>query len=178
MKKRISKRSQHGEFDHIFKLMSEAFPSIERRSYEEQKNLLDEELYNIIADKDDDENIKAFIANWEFSDFNFIEHFAVNSKMRGNGVGTSMLKDYLNESKKPIFLEVELPQNDISERRIEFYKRLGFHLNDFDYLQPPLQKQHGFLPLKIMSYPRRINKKQFIDFKDIVYCRVYKTQSI
>jgi len=167
------KKSQHMNFDSFFELMSEAFPSIERRSYENQKKLLCNEAYNIIIENDEEENIIAFIANWEFNDFSFIEHFAVDSKIRGNGMGTSMLKDYLKKCNKLIFLEVELPENDISVRRIEFYKRLGFHLNNFKYLQPPLQKQHDFLPLKVMSYPRRVNKMEFVNFKNVVYDEVY-----
>ena len=165
---------QHCDFDSFFELMSEAFPSVERRSYEDAKNLLNEELYNIIIARDGNKNITAFIASWEFRDFNFIEHFAVCSKMRGNSIGTSMLMDYLNKANKPIFLEVEPPQNDISIRRIEFYKRLGFHLNSFEYFQPPMQKQHDFLPLKVMSYPESINQEEFINFKSMVYREVYK----
>lgn len=168
------KRFQHTDFDSFFYLMSESFPSIERRSYEGQKKLLNEESYNIIAVKNQNDNIIAFIANWEFDDFHFIEHFAVDSKIRGNGVGTSMLKAYLNECNKPIFLEVELPTNDISIRRIEFYKRLGFHLNNFEYLQPPLQNKHNFLPLKVMSYPRSVDEQEFVNLKNAVYGRIYK----
>ena len=177
MDNRDLKKFQHCDFDSLFKLMKQAFPSIERRSYEDQKNLLTENLYNIIADKDENENIIDFIASWEFNDFNFIEHFAVDSKMRGNGRGTSMLKDYLNKCNKPIYLEVELPENDISVRRIEFYKRMGFYLNNFEYLQPPMQKQDVFLPLKIMSYPRSVDEREFINFKNTVYDKVYKKQS-
>jgi len=165
---------QYSYFDSFFNLMKEAFPSVERRSYEDAKKLLCEELYNIIVDKDENDNITAFIASWEFNDFNYIEHFAVEGKIRGNGIGTSMLQAYLNKSNKPIFLEVELPENDVSLRRIEFYKRLGFHLNNFEYLQPPMQKQHGFLPLKIMSYPIIVEENDFMNFKNIVYNKVYK----
>ena len=165
---------QYSYFDSFFNLMEEAFPSVERRSYEDAKKLLCEELYNIIVDKDENNNITAFIASWEFNDFNYIEHFAVEGKIRGNGIGTSMLQAYLNKSNKPIFLEVELPENDVSLRRIEFYKRLGFHLNNFEYLQPPMQKQHGFLPLKIMSYPIIVEENDFMNFKNIVYNKVYK----
>lgn len=172
------KKFQDCDFDSFYKLMKEAFPSEERRNYEDQKRLLSEEAYSITSHKDDNENIKAFIASWEFDDFVFIEHFAVSSKMRCNGVGTSMIKDYLSKCNKPIFLEVELPENYISIRRIEFYKRLGFHLNDYDYLQPPLQKQHVFLPLKIMSYPKRAEDKEFIDFRNVVYDKVYKVKAV
>jgi len=165
---------QYSYFDSFFNLMEEAFPSVERRSYEDAKKLLCEELYNIIVDKDENDNITAFIASWEFNDFNYIEHFAVEGKIRGNGIGTSMLQAYLNKSNKPIFLEVELPENDVSLRRIEFYKRLGFHLNNFEYLQPPMQKQHDFLPLKVMSYPRSVDEMEFMNFKNVVYNKVYK----
>lgn len=174
MNNQNQKKFQYSNFDSFFKLMNEAFPSVERRSYEGQKKLLYEDLYNIIADKDDYENINAFIATWEFSDFNFIEHFAVASKMRGNGMGTLMLNEYLYKCNKPIFLEVELPENNISRRRIEFYKRLGFELNNFEYLQPPMQKQHDFLPLIVMSYPRSVDEIEFMNFKNIIYDKVYK----
>ena len=174
MNKKNVEKFQNSDFDRFFELMSEAFPSIERRSYENQKELLYEDLYNIIINKDKDHNINGFIANWQFNDFNFIEHFAVDSKKRGHGLGTSMLKEYLNKCNKPIFLEVEFPENDISKRRIEFYKQFGFYLNEFDYVQPPMQKQHDFLPLKVMSYPKSVNETEFMKFKNIVYDRVYK----
>lgn len=174
MNKKNVEKFQNSDFDSFFELMSEAFPSIERRSYENQKELLYEDLYNIVISKDKDHNINGFIANWQFNDFNFIEHFAVDSKKRGHGLGTSMLKEYLNKCNKPIFLEVEFPENDISKRRIEFYKQYGFYLNDFEYWQPPMQKQHDFLPLKVMSYPKPVNEAEFIKFKNIVYDRVYK----
>lgn len=172
------KKFRDCDFDSFYKLMSEAFPSEEGRNYEDQKKLLNEEIYNITSHKDENGNITAFIASWEFNDFVFIEHFAVSSKMRCNGVGTSMIRDHLSKCNKPIFLEVELPENDLSIRRIEFYKRLGFHLNDYDYLQPPLQKQHDFLPLKIMSYPKRAEDKEFIDFRNMIYDKVYKVRVI
>lgn len=174
MDNRRLNKFQHCDFNNLFKLMSEAFPSVEMRNYEDSKKLLYEDLYNIISDKDENDNVIAFIGSWEFSEFNFIEHFAVDNKMRGNGMGTSMLKDYLNKCNKPMFLEVEPPQNNLSIRRIQLYQRLGFHLNDFDYLQPPLQKQHDFLQLRIMSYPKHVNEEQFINFKNTVYDKVYK----
>lgn len=164
----------YSDFDNFFELMKEAFPSIERRSYEDQKKLLDEEEYEIIVEKDEKLAINAFIANWKFNEFNFIEHFAVANDLRGHGLGSLMLKDYLGKSNKLIYLEVELPETNTSIRRIEFYKRLGFCLNDFYYLQPPMQKQHDFLPLKVMSYPRSVDESEFINFKNIVYDKVYK----
>ena len=53
MDNRSLNKFQHCDFDNFFKLMSEAFPSVERRNYEDQKKLLYEDLYNIIVDKDE-----------------------------------------------------------------------------------------------------------------------------
>ncbi|SFC90376.1 GNAT family N-acetyltransferase [Clostridium uliginosum] len=161
------------DFDSFFKLMDDSFPSEEIRSYEGQANLFYDDSYKIIADKDAEGNVTAFMATWEFDDFNFIEHFAVDGKLRGKGIGTVMLKDYLKQSNKPIFLEVEYPKTEIATRRIEFYKRLGFHVNPFDYMQPPLHKGYSFLPLKVMSYPNKVNERQFSNYKEGVYSKVY-----
>ena len=130
----------HEDFNSFYELMSEAFPPIERRKLENQKKLLENDFYNIVGYKENDRVI-AFIASWEFENFNFIEHFAVDNSYRGNGIGSKILKQYLNKYKnKPVFLEVEYPEDNYSKRRIEFYKRLGFSLNDYEYVQPPLEK--------------------------------------
>jgi ribosomal protein S18 acetylase RimI-like enzyme len=174
MDKLSLKKFNYSDFDNFFELMKEAFPSIERRNYEDQKELLNEVKYEIILNKDEKQSINAFLANWKFNNFYFVEHFAVANELRGHGLGSLMLKDYLIKSNKLIFLEVEPPEDKTSMRRIEFYERIGFYLNNFYYLQPPMQKQHDFLPLKVMSYPRAVNNLEFIEFKNTVYDKVYK----
>ncbi|GAA0079078.1 GNAT family N-acetyltransferase [Clostridium sp. CTA-5] len=164
------------DFDDFFKILDASFPDEERRNYNDQIKLLDEMMYKIYAYKDQEKNINAFIASWNFDKFNFIEHFAVNPNIRGNGLGTKMLNNYMKECKKTIFLEVEPPKTDIARRRINFYKRLGFYLNDYDYVQLPLQKQHKPLPLMVMTYPRKVNKDEFENYKRKVYKHVYKAK--
>lgn len=161
------------DFNSFYELMSEAFPPIERRYLENQKKLLENDCYKIVGYKENNKVI-AFIASWEFEKFNFIEHFAVGDSYRGNGMGTTILKQYLNKfSDKPVFLEVEYPEGDISIRRIEFYKRLGFSLNDYEYIQPPLEEGNEILPLKIMTYPEKVENIQLDQFKNEVYKEVY-----
>lgn len=161
------------DFYSFYELMSEAFPLIERRHLKNQKNLLKNDNYKIVGYKENNKVI-AFIAYWEFENFNFIEHFAVNDYYRGNGIGSKILKQYLNKfSERQVFLEVEYPEDDISIRRIEFYKRLGFYLNDYKYVQPPLEEGNELLPLKIMSYPKKAENIQLDKFKNEVYKKVY-----
>lgn len=173
MKNSSLKIIQSYEFDDLFKIMKESFPNVERRSFEDQKSLFEEKRYKVFGYKENDDLI-GFLATWEFENFNFIEHFAVDSNARGKKRGTFILKQYLKKCNKQIFLEVEEPTTEIAARRIEFYKRLGFNLNSYNYLQPPLQKQNPLLPLKVMSYPRNVTASEFMNFKKIVYDKVYK----
>ncbi len=162
------------DFKSFFNLLEKSFPNIERRSREGQKEIFDDDLYKVYGVKDNIGNVVGFIATWEFDKFNFIEHFAVDASLRGNGMGTRLLKEYIQNSNKPIYLEVEYPNDDICIRRIDFYKRLGFNLNEFEYLQLPLQIGNELLPLKIMTYPSKVSNDKFIYFRKNVYEKVYK----
>lgn len=162
------------EFDKIFAIMMASFPENERRTYAGQKELLSDPHYRLITEMDSSNNIIAFAAVWEFPLFRFVEHIAVDPAVRGSGLGGKLMKAYIGESLKPILLEVELPDTDIAERRVSFYKRLGFHFNHFDYVQPPLKNGQADLPLKMMSYPQTLTEGEFSLFKDILYTKVYK----
>ena len=162
------------EFNDVFKIMDNSFPNTEMRTYEEQKNLINNDIYSIIVKKNNNNKIIGFICYWNITEFIYIEHFAIDEKERGNNIGGNMIKDFCKNQKKIIILEVEHPINNNSIRRIEFYKRNGFFLNDYEYLQPPLREGNDFLPLKIMSSKRTINNNEFIKLKNDLYTKVYK----
>ena len=159
-------------FPHIFALIEEAFPSAERRTYEGQKALLSKTNYHLFF-QGEEQNVESIMAVWEFSSFIYIEHFAVSKQKRGSGIGSACMKTFLENAKKPVILEVEKPCDSITERRIMFYERIGFHLNPFAYEQPPLQKNYGPLPLHIMSYPSLLTAQQFQEIKTQLYREVY-----
>ncbi|MFJ7731689.1 GNAT family N-acetyltransferase [Lysinibacillus sp. NPDC097231] len=162
------------EFDKIFALMQASFPESERRTYSGQKGLLTDSHYRLITETDNNNLIIAFLAAWEFPLFRFVEHIAVDPIIRGSGIGGKMMTAYMEESKKPILLEVEHPDTELAQRRIGFYERLGFYLNPFEYVQPPLQKGQDDLPLKIMSYPQLLTGEEFVLYKENLYRNVYK----
>ncbi|MUG45870.1 GNAT family N-acetyltransferase [Paenibacillus woosongensis] len=166
------------QFEHIFALMKASFPTSERRSYTGQKELLADPHYRLITKTNSDNQVIAFMAVWEFPSFRFIEHIAVDPNTRGSGIGGKIMASYIEESSKPILLEVEYPDTDMAQRRIGFYERLGFRLNPFDYVQPPLQEGETYLPLKIMSYPRILTEEEFIHRKEILYTNVYKVTEL
>lgn len=163
-------------FDEIFKIMDESFPNSEIRTYEEQKKLLNNDKYNIYIENDNSGAIVGFLAYWILKNCIFFEHLAVSKNSRGKGIGTKIIEFNLKNLKNIrefIFLEVEPPISEISKKRINFYKRLGFNLNKFFYEQPSLRKTEKSQHLLIMSYPTLIDEKTFIDYKREIYDNIY-----
>ena len=87
--------------------------------------------------------------NW--TGFTYGEHFAVSPKWRNGGVGARILKEVMETVPGMFCLEVELPKDELSKRRIRFYERNGFFLNPYPYVQPPLSDGQEELPLQIMT---------------------------
>ncbi|MNE62232.1 Acetyltransferase (GNAT) family protein [compost metagenome] len=161
-------------FDEIYTIMEASFPVSEIRTRSGQKALLDNPNYRIYTEQDAAGGIIAFLAAWEFPALRFVEHIAVNPATRGGGIGRKLMNSYLARSDKPVLLEVEPPAGELEQRRIGFYERLGFRLNPYDYVQPPLRTGQPDLPLRIMTYPRPIRKSEFQLYREILYTEVYK----
>ena len=163
------------DFDKVFTILEESFPKDEYRTYEKQKALLDDARYTIYIIPDRDE-VKAFIAVWQFDDFAFVEHFAVNQAYRNQGLVSIILQELMKKLPCMICLEVELPETDFAKRRIGFYERNGFALNDYPYVQPAMVEGKKELPLKIMTSGKVVSEEQFGKIRDILYREVYHTE--
>ncbi len=159
------------EFDEAYEIMRESFPVEEYRPYEEQKALLKKPFYTLYGIGE--EKIEGLLAVYEWEDMRFIEHFAVSSSLRGQGIGGRALQALLALSQKPTFLEVELPETPIACRRIAFYKRNGFAYNEYPYAQPSISAGRKEVPLRIMSYGGRVDEGAFLRFVRRVYDKVY-----
>ena len=96
------------EFDRIFSIMENSFPSDEYRTYEEQKKLLLNKKYDIYTFIIK-ERIQGFISVWKFDNFLYIEHLAVDADCRNHGAGAKLLDEMKNLFPGRICLEVELP---------------------------------------------------------------------
>lgn len=164
------KKIDKTDFDKVYEIMETSFPTDERRRYGEQKALLDNNRYGIYVLNDD---IKAFAAVWEFEKVVFIEHLAVNPMFRNSGIGSDFLQQLGAHFSKMIFLEVELPENEIAKRRIKFYERNGFFLNEYDYVQPSMSEGKNAIPLMIMTSGAKIDECEFEEIKNMLYTHVY-----
>ena len=165
------------DFDKVFDIMEQSFPCDEYRSYDEQKQLLNNSEYSVYVVTQVDK-IKAFISVYLLDDFAFIEHFAVNPVFRNQGIGSDILKELKNMLNCQLCLEVELPETQQAVRRIEFYKRNGFYLNNYPYEQPPFSADKNPVPLLIMTTGMPLSKYEFLQIKKTLYNEVYHITDI
>ena len=91
------------------------------------------------------------LTTWEFDDFIYIEHFAIDPTLRSQGYGSEALKAFIREHGKPIVLEAEPPTDALSIRRIKFYERIGLTLYDFPYMQPAYTEDSHPVELRLMG---------------------------
>lgn len=163
------------DFRSIYSIMEQSFPKDEYRTKAKQKQLFNESAYNIFGEKKDGE-LLSFITVWTFNDFYYVEHFAVAPDYRNLGLGSKMLKEVKEKFNGLLVLEVECPTDELTKRRVEFYKRNGYKLNEYDYVQPSMAKGRKEIPLKIMSNPIELSESLFEKIKDTLYIKVYKVK--
>lgn len=160
-------------YQKAYSLLEAAIPPEERREEAVQRALLKHSAYTLYAHMRQDEPL-AMMAAWEFADFRYIEHFAVDTAARGQGIGGRLLEAYLALDQRPVALEVELPGTSaFAARRIGFYERHGLHLNDVAYSQPPLRKGFPWVPMRIMSWPSALDATGFEAVRLLLYREVY-----
>ena len=155
-------RINETNFPEIYRIMQASFSDDEYRPYDEQLALFEEPEYRIYYMP------AGFLAVWEFESFIYIEHFAVDPALRNSGTGSAMLQELVKQYQKPICLEVELPEDELTRRRIGFYERNGFVFNEYPYIQPPISKGKSPVPLRIMTYKSEITREEFQKMKEIL----------
>ena len=180
-------RINETDFPEIYRIMQASFSDDEYRPYDEQLALFEEPEYRIYympaigMERVGNHSIgnftmhaAGFLAVWEFESFTYIEHFAVDPVLRNSGTGSAMLQELVRKYQKQICLEVELPEDELTRRRIGFYERNGFVFNEYPYIQPPISKGKSPVPLRIMTYGEAITRETFEAMKNVLYRSVYK----
>lgn len=150
-----------------------SFPESERREFELLKQLIAGEprfRVNVLLKNNE---YAGFITSWDFPEFSYVEHFAIDESARNGGIGGKAMQHYLNTNPLPVVLEVEQPEDEMSKRRIVFYQRLGFKLDHHAYRQPPYRPGGEWLDLVLMSYGNIDLDKLYEDVKNNLYIHVY-----
>ena len=139
--------------DFIQQLYESSFPPKERRVFTAVKQLLaNTQMHLILASKSTGEPV-GFVIYWQFGQFVFIEHLAIDASFRSQGFGNEIMQYVLGGS-NCCLLEVEHPHDTDSEKRVQFYQRLGFHLSEEVYFQPAYHKGGQPVPMLLLANTR------------------------
>ena len=156
----VRKCRRGNALERVHEIYMEAFPPEERRPWDSILAMLDSvgSPFSLTVAMSGCK-VVGFITSWQFDRFVYIEHFAVDSAMRGKKIGARVLREFVRECRKPVVLEVEpIESGETARRRIGFYGRCGFHaFHDFTYIQPPYAPGLPSVPLTLMSNSREVN---------------------
>lgn len=159
--------------DKVEKTYNNSFPEGERRAFSLLRDLLrDETRFCVYALLREDIYV-GFITAWIFDDFMYVEHFAIDESARNGGIGANAMKQFLSFCDKPVVLEVEMPVDEMSCRRVGFYERLGYVLDNHTYYQPPYRKGEEWLEMRLMTQGEIDLEQSFEKVKHHIHKNVY-----
>lgn len=159
--------------DKVEKTYNDSFPEAERRGFSLVKELVKEEPRFTVYTLSRNGVYAGFITAWQFESFAYAEHFAIDESARNGGIGAEAMKQFMDLCDVPVILEVEIPSEEMNKRRIGFYERLGYTLDNHVYYQPPYRQGEEFLEMRLMSYGNIDLQQSFEEVKDCIYRHVY-----
>lgn len=167
-------RTDDAAYPFAEELFLTAFPEDERRNTEAQRHNTDcNPLFHYCLIEEEEEPIGLF-TYWDFDTFCYGEHFAIDPKRRNGGYGQKAIHTLLEMINRPLVLEVELPEDEMSRRRIGFYERQGFTLwKEVTYIQPPYRPGGNTLPMHLMVTEGLNPDAHLEKVKERIYKEVY-----
>lgn len=148
------------ELAQIHALYEYSFPKAERREWSQVSALLQNGGPMEILELRTDGLFAGFLIGWQLPEFYFIEHFAIQPRLRGKKIGGTIIQ--MLQAKYPcIVLETEPAADNDSTRRIAFYEKLGFIQLPFTYFQPPYRTGESPLSMLLMRFPSGCNEDAF-----------------
>lgn len=154
-------------------LLEELFDADEMRSRQQILEHYQNGKCQIDTTYDLDE-IESIILYRDLNEFLFIEYFGINPKFQGQKRGSKVLKDFMDRNNKDVILEVEKIDNELKQRRVNFYERLGYHYHNDDYFMYSFKDGKTKVPLKLMSYPNSIESRKIANIIKKIHNEVYE----
>lgn len=161
-------------WEKTWKLYEESFPVSERRTLADHLRAMSDSRFHCRIVRDADE-VWGLLFHWRWGRMVFIEHIAVNPSARGRGIGSRMLHGFLEaHPDSQTVLEIDPPVDDVSRRRLEFYRRAGFCQTGFSYVHPSYRLDGHPHPLVLLSHPEPIGRAGFERFKRRMFGEVMR----
>lgn len=162
---RITAKS-HNMFERAFYIYESSFAKWERRGIAEQDRVLLKSDYHFDVMLDNDELI-GIMLYWELDSLIFLEHFAVIPKIERDRYGAKAL-DLLKTKNKKILVEIEASNDEVAERRYNFYIKNQFCEGSFNHIKVKYNLGDKDIDAKIMSYPNSLTNYEYQKFCEYV----------
>lgn len=144
---------RHPFYGQVERLMEQAFPFEERRCPEDQRRVAETDPRLTVNALVSENRFVGLLTYWKLDGMMYVEHLATLPEVRGGGMGRRVMEKLTGCSDVPVVLEVEPPVDELTRRRVDFYRRCGFVLwEKRRYLQPSYHSGSGSLPLQLMVY--------------------------
>ena len=160
--------SDHSHFAQ--ELFEEAFPEQERPPFSILRQRDAGKFHFLVAENGDDP--VGILTYWTFDELVYVEHFAIAEELRNQGLGKAVFLNFLSQQTEQVVLEVELPNTEEADHRVEFYASMGFFHNPQPYVQPSYHNDNRTVPMIIMS-KYELDDDEFSEIRDLLYREVY-----
>ena len=160
--------SDHSHFAQ--KLFEEAFPEQERPPFSSLRQR-DAGKFHFLVAENGDEPV-GILTYWNFDDLVYVEHFAIAEELRNQGLGKAVFLNFLSQQTEQVVLEVEPPNTEEADHRVEFYASMGFFQNPQPYVQPSYHGDDRTVDMIIMS-KYELDDDEFDEIRHLLYHEVY-----
>ncbi len=155
------------------KIYQSSFPDYERRRAQDFPVAFAYPGFFYETFTDDTGAVLAMMVTWRRRDYAYLEYLAVAEQSRGQGIGAFILERLCSEFPCRVILEIDPPADEVSLRRLGFYRRHGFIPNpQFDYIHPPYTDDGAPFPLLVMSHGQVLSDELYRDFEHFHHTRV------
>lgn len=151
-------------YDDFLKIYSVSFPVYEQRSHAQQLYAFQNPHYRLYG-RINENRLEAFISFWEFDDYIYIEHLAVNGEIRGKQIGTNTLNQFKDEMDKTIVLEIDPIVDEVSAKRLSFYQKLDFKQCPYKHAHPAYNKEYKPHELLVLSSGKVLSPEVYETFR-------------
>ena len=167
----------HPDMPFFKAVYEDAFPEDERCPWERMAGFLRQpghhfRLQGVYLDNGTPIGFNAYS---EFGHYLYGIYLAFDPAHRGAGYGRRVLQAFHEQfPDRFLFGEIEHPDNAKARRRYDFYRRLGFHIADIGFVQPPLRPGLQSVPYLIISYPDPLSPDDAEAIREILTTVIYR----
>ena len=161
---------KESNWEKVWGLYESPFPDYERHSYSQHLLSMNENNFYCLGIFDDNNIFIGILFYWKSEEYEYIENLAICSNLRSRGFGKKILEKFIKG--KNVILLIDPIKDDVSKKRWNFYKRMGFKFNKCKFIHPAMSEGLKDHRLEVLSYPKYLGEKNIEDFKKFIVHRV------